>query len=34
MGLAYADIELINVDDLALVRRNLLDQVFFGSSRR
>ena len=26
MGLAYADIELINADDLALVRRNLLDK--------
>jgi hypothetical protein len=26
MGLVYADIELINSDDLALARRNLLDQ--------
>ena len=26
MGIAYADIELINADDLALVRRNLLDK--------
>jgi clan AA aspartic protease len=26
MGLVYADIELINSDDLALVRRNMLDK--------
>lgn len=26
MGMVYADIELINEDDLALVRRNLLDK--------
>src|SRR5690349_17735643 len=26
MGLVYADIELINSDDLALVRRNLMDK--------
>ncbi len=26
MGLVYADIELINADDLALVRRNKMDQ--------
>jgi len=26
MGLVYADIELINADDLALVRRNQMDQ--------
>ena len=25
MGLVYADIELLNADDLALVRRNLMD---------
>ena len=26
MGLVYADIELINGDDLAMVRRNLMDK--------
>jgi clan AA aspartic protease len=26
MGLVYADIELINADDIALVRRNIIDQ--------
>jgi hypothetical protein len=26
MGMVYADIELINAEDLAMARRNLLDQ--------
>ena len=26
MGLVYADIELINADDMALVRRNMMDK--------